>query len=312
MATDMTDRSQALLDLMAALKARGYRFVTPGNPTIRTMWNRPDKAWASDLRDVFGWSVPFRDEVLEPELLELMRAADIVQEAEGGWRSKVRVSSIGDALFLHSAFPTTAKDAVFFGPDTYRYVRFVRGKLGEGPAELVVDIGGGCGAGGVCVGLIRPDARIVLTDVNRAALDLAEVNARANGVSCETLVGSGLEPVREAPDLVIANPPFIADRDGQAYQDGGDAHGLALSADWAEQAMQRLRPGGRMLLYTGSVIVDGADPFQERLQGLAMRHGCSLAYEEIDPDIFGAELRRPAYAEVERIAAVGAVIRKGG
>jgi hypothetical protein len=35
-----------------------------------------------------------------------------------------------------------------------------------------------------------------------------------------------------------------------------------------------------------------------------------MTYEELDPDVFGGMLRRPAYDDVERIAAVGAVIRR--
>jgi hypothetical protein len=38
--------------------------------------------------------------------------------------------------------------------------------------------------------------------------------------------------------------------------------------------------------------------------------GCLLRYRELDPDIFSGELRRAAYADVERIAAVGAVITR--
>jgi len=44
------------------------------------------------------------------------------------------------------------------------------------------------------------------------------------------------------------------------------------------------------------------------LADLTRRRGARLVYEEIDPDVFGASLARPSYAEVERIAAVGAVI----
>jgi methylase of polypeptide subunit release factors len=308
----MSPRQQALTDLLGRLTSRGYRFVTPGNATIRTIRSRPDKVWAADLRDVFGWSLPFRKDLLDEDLLGPMRAADILEEAEGGQRSALRVSSIGEALFLHSAFPTTDRDAVFFGPDTYRYVRFLRERLPRRPSRLVVDIGAGGGPGGICLGLMEPQARILLTDVNRAALELAQVNARFNGVAVECLEGEGLEPVREAPDLVIANPPFIAASEGQTYQEGGDAHGSAVSAAWAQETMRRLVPGGRMLLYTGSAIVDGGDPFRQRLAALAREHDCSLDYEEIDPDIFGDELRRDAYAGVERLAAVGAVIRKAG
>jgi hypothetical protein len=37
-----------------------------------------------------------------------------------------------------------------------------------------------------------------------------------------------------------------------------------------------------------------------------------MSYAEIDPDIFGEELDSPGYEQVERIAAVGAVIEKAG
>lgn len=38
----------------------------------------------------------------------------------------------------------------------------------------------------------------------------------------------------------------------------------------------------------------------------------SWKYEEIDPDVFGEELDTPAYAGIDRIAAVLLVARKGG
>ena len=67
-----------------------------------------------------------------------------------------------------------------------------------------------------------------------------------------------------------------------------------------------------MLLYTGSPIVDGEDALLTALAEAIDEAGCTLRYEELDPDIFGEELDGKAYAAagVERIAAVGAVIRK--
>jgi hypothetical protein len=37
-----------------------------------------------------------------------------------------------------------------------------------------------------------------------------------------------------------------------------------------------------------------------------------MRYAEIDPDIFGEELGRATYSRVERIAAIGAVIKRQG
>jgi hypothetical protein len=68
-----------------------------------------------------------------------------------------------------------------------------------------------------------------------------------------------------------------------------------------------------MLLYTGSPIVGGEDRLLTALSDAADEAGGTLRYDELDPDIFGEELDQPVYraAEVERIAAVGAVLRKG-
>ena len=71
------------------------------------------------------------------------------------------------------------------------------------------------------------------------------------------------------------------------------------------EAADRLTPGGQLLLYTASAIVDGEDGFRSAvLPTLEQRH-CTVAYEEIDPDVFGEELERPAYGAVDRIAIVG-------
>ena len=63
-----------------------------------------------------------------------------------------------------------------------------------------------------------------------------------------------------------------------------------------------------MLLYTGAAYIDDRAPLLEALEGECVAARASLELEEIDPDVFGDELDKPAYAGVERIAAVGAVI----
>jgi hypothetical protein len=60
-------------------------------------------------------------------------------------------------------------------------------------------------------------------------------------------------------------------------------------------------------LYTGAPIVEGVDVLREGLLALAATAGASLAYEELDPDVFGDELDGAAYAHVDRIAVIGAV-----
>ena len=54
----------------------------------------------------------------------------------------------------------------------------------------------------------------------------------------------------------------------------------------------------------------GRDGLKEALAEQLPGLGCSLRYAEIDPDIFGELVEQPGYEDVERVAAVGAVIRK--
>jgi methylase of polypeptide subunit release factors len=303
--------SQTLVRLLAWLETRGYDFVTPTPSTSRRAHDRGLSA-GDPVRAALGWSQAFTQDSLAPELFELLQAGELLTTVETGWKSRVRVSRLGGRLFLHSAFPATAPDAVFLGPDSYRFARFLNALTLEGPVRTIAEIGCGAGVGGLVAALRLPGASVVLGDVNPKALDLAAVNAAAMGVEAQVVLSDGLAALPGPFDLVVANPPYVAGQPGRTYKDGGDLHGARLALDWSAQALDRLAPGGTFALYTGSAILDGGfDAFKHALGGLAGSMGASLSYEELDPDIFSGELRREAYDDVERIAAVGAVIRQG-
>lgn len=272
---------------------------------------RPDKRRARDLRDIFGWSLPFAADLPPPALLAALREAGGVEEAGDLLKSRYRVSSVDGRLFLHSAYPTSDEGAVFFGPDSYRFVEFVRAEI-ERRAEVarIVDIGAGSGVGGIVAAGLLPGARVTLLDANPAALRLAAVNAHHAGTAAELVEGCGIEDVPDAPDLVLANPPYMMDEEGRTYRDGGDLHGARISLEWTLAAARRLVPGGRVLLYTGVAMVGGRDELRDALERELPALGCTLRYREIDPDVFGEELEKPPYREVERIAAIGAVVER--
>src|SRR5690606_25031314 len=167
----------------------------------------------------------------------------------------------------------------------------------------VVDLGAGSGAGGIAVQRLAPSASITLVDTNPDALRLAAVNARAAGIEVELVRASA---VPAGADLVIANPPYMMDEGSRTYRDGGEETlGGDVALAWAGDALDRLAPGGTLLLYTGVAFAGGRAPFLHALEQLAARRGATLHGEEIDPDVFGEELAKPAYARVERIAATG-------
>ena len=303
----MTEHA-ALVELLRILRDRNYRFTTV-TPATHGIVLKRDAAHEPNLRDIFGWSRPFAKADLDGPLLEALETAGAIETVDGGrLKSRVRVSTIDDTLFVHSAFPTDDPDSVFFGPDTYRFVRFVRQQLPAlGNIREVVDMGTGCGAGGILLASERSDARVTLVDVNAEALRFARANAEAAGVEV-ALVESGRVP--DGADLIIANPPYLMDAKSRSYRNGGELLGGAVALDWAEQALSVMTTGGTLLLYTGAAVVDGHSPLLEAIMQRCEATGAALRVEEIDPDVFGDELGAPASREVERIAALGLVIRR--
>jgi methylase of polypeptide subunit release factors len=298
------DASQrALLELSQALSRDGYHFITSSPETHRRAVARRERA--RDLRDVFGFSLPFEPTLLRPDLLALLHAAELVEERAGLHHARVRFSSLGSSLYVHAACPTQAGDAVFFGPDTYRFCAFVERRAPR--AKLLVDIGCGSGAGGLVAARASGAERVVLADVNARALRFSAVNAAAQGSAVELVTSDVLANVEGAPDLVIANPPYLRDPTGRVYRDGGGAFGEALAIRMVRESLARLAPGGTLLLYTGAPIVEGRDLVYEAL--LPLLGAFDHTREELDVDVFGEELERPEYERVERIAAIGVTIR---
>ena len=296
----------ALLQLLQYLRQRDYRFTAVTPATHERVLARPAPE-QRDLRDIFGWSRPFSQQDADAALLDLMRQAEVLSEQGNGLvKSAVRVASLDDALFIHSAFPTNEPDAVFFGPDSYRFVRFVEARLpAKAGVRCLADMGTGSGVGGIMLARRCAAERTILVDINPAALRIAEVNGAAAGVAVETIQS---DRVPAEPDLVIANAPFLMDEAGRAYRDGGALFGGDVSLGWARQFLEEPAPGRTFLLYTAFAYVGGRSPLLDALRELVAAKGARLDGEEIDPDVFGEELDRPQYRIVERIAAVGKTI----
>lgn len=317
MSLDGTSESKAvddrLRDLLLLLRERGYSFVTPTPATHARVIARPEWQEATTIEGILGWSLPYRPGACDPAVEALLDEADAVRHEGTYRRATVRVSRLHEDLFLHSAYPTDDEHSVFFGPDSYRFADLVRAELREYPARpgaLVVDIGTGSGVGGIIASRACPGLHVHLTDVNPEALRLARINTLAGGIEAAVHESKTLDAIHGPVDVAMANPPYIIDRDGRLYRDGGAMHGGQVSLNMAVMAMQRLAPAGRMILYTGSAIVRGHDALKAALLTASHDHGCTMRYREIDPDVFGEELDGPAYRDVDRIALVAIVLTR--
>jgi SAM-dependent methyltransferase len=304
----------ALLRLARSLRDDGYTFVTPTPATHARVNARPGADWAASLADVFGWSRPFRDGAVPAATFDLMREAGVLAPHGDGWRPLVRLSSLDGMLFVHSAYPTSAADAVFFGPDTYRFGSAMSAWLAGGrPVRRAVDVGCGAGPGALLVARARPDAEVLGVDVNYAALAMTRVNAALNGLDRVAARESDLlTNVGGEFDLIVSNPPYLSDPAERAYRHGGGTFGEGLSLAIVEAALPRLSPGGTLLLYTGAVIVNGRDPFRDAAARLCDAFGAAWEYRETDPDVFGDELDEGPYVVADRIAAVVLTAQRDG
>ncbi len=311
----MTIEDRALLDLARAVRDTGYVFTTVTPLTQARVNARPENAWARDLDGVFGWSRPFKNGLMPGKLLALMEDAAVLSPCDGGWLCRVRFSSLGRQLFVHSAYPTSGPDSVFFGPDTVRFLIAIQKHLAARPAPVyrAADIGCGAGPGAIAFAASASNADVLMLDINDAALRLARLNAELNETpnarACRSDV---LKNISGTFDFIMSNPPYLIDPSGRAYRHGGGNLGEGLSLTVLRESIERLSPGGSLLLYTGSTIVGGGDYLKESCSALLESRSCRWTYDEMDPDIFGEELETLAYARADRIAAVVLTVTNKG
>src|SRR5207249_4521547 len=107
------------------------------------------------------------------------------------------------------------------------------------PGDRVLDLGCGCGSNGVLAGVrAGPGGHVTFVDSNLRATALADVNARANGLTSYDVRAAyhldGL-PTRSF-DIVLTNPPYFA--------------ALSIAQRFVEQARPLLKKGGRFYLVT--------------------------------------------------------------
>lgn len=190
------------------------------------------------------------------------------------------------------------------------------------PVADVLDLGTGCGAQALFAS--QHATKVVATDVNRRALEIARLNARLNGVELDLREGSWFEPVGdELFDLVVSNPPFVISPDSSfVFRDGG-LHGDAVSRKVVRGAATHLRDGGRATILC-NWICRGAGETWQPLEAWVEGTGCDallLAHAPVEPFSYAALWNEPLrgdreayeasvqrwlhYYEQEGIAAIG-------
>jgi SAM-dependent methyltransferase len=226
-------------------------------------------------RDAFGFALRalmFDDPITEDEAAEalgadltakLLDAGLLTARAQGRVASPFRLSLIGNSMLFADDLQQVEDGVMGAGKTT-------RGLCGAAlptrRVESVLDLG--CGAGALAIVLAERAARVVATDVNPRALELARFNAAFNGITnIDFRLGDLFEPVAgEAFDVVVSQPPFIArppDTRPQTWLHGGE-RGDELPRRLLSGLLPHLRESGRAVIMVEWPEVDG-DPLEQRV-----------------------------------------------
>lgn len=142
-------------------------------------------------------------------------------------------------------------------PDTETLVDWALEHLA--PQGTVVDLGTGSGAIALALKSQRPAARVEAVDTSPEALAVAQANAQRLALNVRFHQGNWLAGLQGKFDLIVSNPPYIAEDDPHLEKLGHEPR-LALSsgADGLDairaivaQAPAHLQPGGWLLLEHG-------------------------------------------------------------
>lgn len=187
---------------------------------------------------------------------EAARVADLLQRRHDG---EPVAYIIGQREFFGLDFETTPA-VLIPRPDTELLVELALVRLP--PRGRVLDMGTGSGAIAVAIAHNRPDAGVTALDVSQEALAVATRNAQRNNAKVRFLLSDWYSAVEgEQFDLIVSNPPYIADGDRHLsegdlrYEPSGAltdfADGLSALRTIIAGAPARLAPGSWLLMEHG-------------------------------------------------------------
>lgn len=204
-----------------------------------------------------SWLYAHADDALEPE--PAARFAMLLERRRGG---EPVAHILGRRGFWSFDLIVTG-DTLVPRPETELLVEQALQRLPKAGDTRVLDLGTGSGAIALAIASERPRARVTAIDASSGALGVAQKNAaRLALANLRFLQGDWFSPVAgERFEVVVSNPPYIADDDPHLLQ--GDLRfeprsALASGRDGlddirriAADAPSHLEPGGWLLVEHG-------------------------------------------------------------
>lgn len=264
--------------------------TTDGDPqgTLVRLWILQDAVPEGHARDALG------------DLLDPMLDAGLLSRVGGLVRAEVAIRPYGaeasaslpglDGWICHDLLPSLDGVQGAIRSDFVLGVSPASTQLAQmsirRPVGSVLDLGTGCGV--QSLHLAQHAQRVMATDLNPRALELARITTRLSGVDADLRLGSLYEPVADQRfDQIVSNPPYVMappSTQRLTYREGtftGDELVRRVVVDGAA----RLNPGGTMQVLANWAVL-GDQPWQERLAGWLEPTGCDafvVQREALDP-----------------------------
>lgn len=204
-----------------------------------------------------AWLVAHDRDLLNPDQASAVEALIARRE-----RGEPVAYLLGEREFFGRTFKVSP-DVLIPRPETELLVEAALAQLPDGRPARVLDLGTGSGCVAISLALERPQAQIWAVDISAKALALAERNALCLGAPrLQCALGDWFEGLGDSLwDLIVSNPPYIAENDphldqgdlrfepGAALASGQD--GLDAIRRIAAESRVRLAPGGWLMVEHG-------------------------------------------------------------
>ena len=199
------------------------------------------------------------EHVLNPDLLVMFQSL-VVRRAAGEPLQYLT----GHQEFFKLNFDVTP-DVLIPRPESEAMVEVALELLSKDRPSRFADIGTGSGCLAISILHELPNARCVAIDVSPAALNIARANAQRHGVIDRLqLTESDLfsaVATDEQFDLIVSNPPYVADDDIDSLQRevrfeprsalAGGSDGLEVIRRLLREALARIQTGGHLAFEFG-------------------------------------------------------------